>query len=391
MKAVLVLNCGSSSIKFAVLTETDKSVVLEGLAERLAGNDEAVITVKFNGEKIKYDIGIADHEKALDKVVEIIDKNVEHTVVGIGHRVVSGGEQFKESCLVTDEVVKGIEDCIHLAPLHNPAHLAGIHAAKHAYPGLPQVVVFDTAFHQTIPESAYLYAVPYEYYEKYSLRRYGAHGTSYRYIAQAVKDYNAGKVPEKLIVCHLGNGASVSALKDGVCVHTSMGLTPLDGLVQGTRSGYVDPTVVSFLADHTGKTHSEITDELWKKSGLLGLSQLTNDCREIEDGFAKGDVACTRAFNAFNARLIEVVGSFIATLGGVDGIVFTGGIGENSSVVREIVMNNLGYCGFDMDKAKNDEAFRGKDGNVATADSKPIWVIPTNEEAMIAEDTLNLI
>lgn len=389
MKAVLVLNCGSSSIKFAVISE-DQSVVLEGLAERL-GDAGAVITSKQNGEKKQFNIADADHEQALVNIVDIIAERITHTIVGVGHRVVHGGEHFSASCLVDDSVLTGIEACGHLAPLHSPANLAGIHAAQKAYPNLPQVTVFDTAFHQTLPETAYLYALPYEYYTQYGVRRYGFHGTSYRFIAQAIPSYNQGNLPEKVIIAHLGNGASVCALKEGRSVHTSMGLTPLDGLVQGTRSGTIDPAIVSFLVDNTGKSEATITDELWKQSGLLGLSQQSNDCREIESGAETGDVGCSRALNAFNARLIEVIGSYIATLGGIDAIVFTGGIGENSSIVRAAVMQQFGYCGFVIDTTKNHETFKGKDGNIARSDSKPIWVIPTDEERMIAGDTFALI
>lgn len=389
-KAILVLNCGSSSIKFAVIAESDKTAILTGTAERL-GTATADINTQYNGETSHADIAHANHEKALAKVIKLINERITHEIVGVGHRVVHGGEKFAQSCLITDEVIKGIEACILLAPIHNPANLAGIYAAQKTYADLPQVAVFDTAFHQTMPETAYLYAVPYEYYEKYGVRRYGFHGTSYRYITQTVPQYNHGKLPEKLIVAHLGNGASVSAIRDGKSMRTSMGLTPLDGLVQGTRNGYIDPSIVSFLAKHTGKTHIEITDELWQKSGLLGLSQLTNDCREIEQAAAQGNRSCQRALDIFNERVIEFIGSFIASLSGVDAVVFTGGIGENSSVVRGAVMNNFGYCGFTVDHDKNLDTSLGKAGNIATANSKPIWVIPTDEESLIAEDTLRLI
>lgn len=390
MKAVLVLNCGSSSIKFAVITENDKSVVLEGLAERLT-DEGAIITVKQNGEKHKYEVANADHEEALVKIVEIISNCISHEIIGVGHRVVHGGEQFTDSCVIDSEVLAGIKDCSRLAPLHNPANIDGINAAIKAYPHLKQVAVFDTAFHQTLPETAYLYAIPYHYYKDYGVRRYGFHGTSFRYIAQAIPEYNNGILPEKVIIAHLGNGASVCALHNGKSVHTSMGLTPLEGLVQGTRSGNIDPAIISFLAENTGKSEKSITDELWKKSGLLGLSQLTNDCREIEDGSAKGDAGCVRALNAFNARLIEIIGSYAATLNGVDAIVFTGGIGENSPIIRKAVIEKLSFLGFDVDVEANEKAFRGKDGNIATTNSKPVWVIPTNEEAMIASDTFSLI
>ncbi len=390
MKAVLVLNCGSSSIKFAVIAESDKAVVLEGLAERL-GDEGAVVTLKQAGEKSHHPIAGADHSKALKKIVALIAEHCRHDIVGVGHRVVHGGERFSASCVIDKCVLAEIEACSHLAPLHNPANVSGIRAAQAAYPALPQIAVFDTAFHQTLPETAYLYAIPYHYYEAHGVRRYGFHGTSFRYIAQAISDYNDGVLPEKVIVAHLGNGASVCALKDGKSVHTSMGLTPLDGLVQGTRSGAIDPALVSFLAQHTGKPESAITDELWKASGLLGLSQLTNDCREIEEGAQQGNEACQRALDVFNARLVEVIGSYVATLNGADAIVFTGGIGENSPIIRQAVMAHFAYLGFTLDATANEATFRGKAGNIASADSKPIWVIPTNEEGMIAADTFALI
>ncbi len=390
MQAVLVLNCGSSSIKFAVIDSGDKTTVLEGLAERL-NSAGAVVTVKHNGEKQSLAIADANHEQALVNIVDLITSHCQHKIIGIGHRVVHGGERFSASCRIDAEVLAGIEACSHLAPLHNPANIAGIVAAQKAYPTLPQVAVFDTAFHQTLPETAYLYALPYAYYQDYGVRRYGFHGTSYRYIAQAIPDYNAGVLPEKVIIAHLGNGASVCALKNGQSVQTSMGMTPLDGLVQGTRSGDIDPAIVSFLADHTGKSHADITDELWKQSGLLGVSQLTNDCREIETGAEQGEPACTRALAIFNARLVEVIASYAGVLNGVDALVFTGGIGENSSTVRGKVLQQLSYLGFAADDDKNHATCRGQAGNIAAANHKPVWVIPTDEEAMIAADTLALI
>ncbi len=390
MKAVLVLNCGSSSIKFAVIEEKRHQVVFSGLAERL-GDAGASITTKLEGQKAHYPIPDADHESALTTIVAILAENLSHDIVGVGHRVVHGGERFSTSCLIDETVLEGIVDCNHLAPLHNPANVAGIHAARKAYPALPQIAVFDTAFHQTLPETAYLYALPYRYYRDYGVRRYGFHGTSYRYIAQAIPAYNGRQLPEKVIVAHLGNGASVCALSKGKSVHTSMGLTPLDGLVQGTRSGAIDPAIVNFLADNSGKSEAEITDELWKQSGLLGLSEVTNDCREIEQGAARGEPGCARALHAFTARIIEVIGSYAAVLNGVDALVFTGGIGENSSLVRQRVITQFAYLGFELDLDNNEKTYGGEDGNIAATDSKPIWVIPTDEEGMIATDTFALI
>ncbi len=390
MKVVLVLNSGSSSVKFALIDAEKKETQISGLAERL-GEGTGKITFKYQGKKTSYDIENANHEKALKMVVDKVGQHPEYEVIAVGHRVVHGGEFFSGSCLVDENTLAKLEKCSGLAPLHNPANILGIQAAQKAYPSLPQTVVFDTAFHQTLPEENFLYAIPYHYYKDYGVRRYGFHGSSYRYITCTVPEYNNGVLPEKVIVAHLGNGASVCAIKDGKAVATSMGLTPLDGLVQGTRSGTIDPAIVSFLAEKTGKIDSDITDELWKKSGLLGLSELTNDCRELEEKAMAGDKDCNRALSVFVARLTEVVGSYAALMNGVDAIVFTGGIGENSSYLRDKTMRNFGYLGFELSAEKNDKAIRGNDGNIATDSSRPIWVIPTDEELMIVEDTLSLI
>ncbi len=390
MKAVLVLNCGSSSAKFAVITENNKETILSGLAERL-GSEQALLTIKVSGEKIKQAIAHADHEQALLAIVEHLKTYTNFEIVAVGHRVVHGGEYFSASCLVDDEVLLGLQACSQLAPLHNPPNITGIKAAQKAYPDLPQVTVFDTAFHQTLPETSYLYALPYEYYQQYGVRRYGFHGTSYRYINQAIPQYNQGSPVAKVIVAHLGNGASICAIENGRSVATSMGLTPLDGLVQGTRCGQIDPAIVSFLAEKTGKTEAVITDELWKQSGLLGLSGLTNDCRELEEKASEGDANCQRALSVFSSRISETIGAYAAVMNGVDAIVFTGGIGENSDAIRAAVVSRLQYLGFDLDDEKNQHAVRGNDGDISQLNSKPVWVIPTDEEAMIAEDVFSLI
>lgn len=409
INTVLVLNCGSSSVKFAVIAADDcTQTLLSGLAERL-GSPEATITFKQHGkqhngqhaeqhdgqhrgqtEKTQIAVANADHDKALLSIVRELENSNHYHITAVGHRVVHGGEYFSESCLVDDTVLAHLTDCNALAPLHNPANIAGIRAAQHAHSDLPQVVVFDTAFHQTLPETAYLYALPYAYYQDYGVRRYGFHGTSFRFINQAIPDYNQGKPVEKVIVAHLGNGASVCAIKDGQSVATSMGLTPLDGLVQGTRSGSIDPAIVAFLAEQTQKSADTITDELWKQSGLLGISQHTNDCRELEEKAQNGDKDCARALSVFIARLQEVIGSYAAVMNGVDALVFTGGIGENSAFIREQTLACFGYLGFAADLARNAHCVCGEDGNIATDDSKPIWVIPTDEERMIAEDVLRL-
>lgn len=390
MKAILVLNCGSSSVKFSVITAKDKLTVMSGLAERLA-SEQASLTVKVNGDKCQQDIAYADHAQALLAIVEVIKSYANYEVCAVGHRVVHGGESFAASCLIDDVVLAALESCSQLAPLHNPPNITGILAAQKAYPQLPQVAVFDTAFHQTLPETAYLYAVPYEYYQQYGVRRYGFHGISYRYINQVIARYNQGQPVDKVVVAHLGNGASVCAIESGQSVGVSMGFTPLGGLVQGTRCGEVDPAIVGFVAEKSGKSEAEITDELWKKSGLLGLSQVTNDCRELEEKAASGDVGCQRALAVFSARISETIGTYAAVMNGIDAIVFTGGIGENSDTVRETVLSRLSYLGFNLDTQKNQQAIRGDDGLISTADSLPVWVIPTDEEAMIAEDVLSLV
>ncbi|MBS9778037.1 MAG: acetate kinase [Gammaproteobacteria bacterium] len=390
MNSILILNCGSSSIKFAVIEAENKSTIVSGLAERL-GQEKAVITFKENGNKTVSEITNAQHEEALAFIVEKLGENNNFTIAAVGHRVVHGGELFSKSCIIDDEVLAGITECNSLAPLHNPANIAGIVAAKKSYPTLPHVAVFDTAFHQTMPEENYLYAVPHSYYRDYGLRRYGFHGTSYRYIARTLSEHSNGQIPEKVIVAHLGNGASVCAIKDGKSFATSMGITPLDGLVQGTRSGAIDPAIVSFLADKTGKPEVEITNELWKKSGLLGLSEQTNDCRELEENAAAGDKNCIRALDIFINRLKETIGAYAALMNGVDALVFTGGIGENSDYIRAQTIEGLGYLGFAIDKEKNTVAIRGNEGNVAIENTLPVWVIPTDEELMICEDTLALM
>lgn len=390
MNAILILNCGSSSVKFAVIAASDQTLLLSGLAERL-GEAEASLSIKYKGQKNQLDIAYADHEKALTAIVEQLNHQQSQQIIAVGHRVVHGGEKFSASCLVTDEVLAEIDSCAKLAPLHNPSNIVGIRAAQKAFPQLPQAVVFDTAFHQTLPETAYLYALPYSYYRDYGVRRYGFHGTSYRYIYQAVCRSYPHYADKKLIVAHLGNGASLCAIKNGNSLATSMGLTPLDGLVQGTRSGHIDPAIIDFLAHSSDKSSSQITAELWQQSGLLGLSQVSNDCRILEAKALAGDSNCQRALAVFVARLQETIGAYATAMNGVDAIVFTGGIGENSDYIRKQTTAKLEYLGFTIDTSKNTATVRGKQGNIAAADSKPLWVIPTDEEAMIASDTLALI
>ncbi|MCP1659888.1 acetate kinase [Neisseria perflava] len=392
-KLILVLNCGSSSLKGAVLDNDNGDVLLTCLAEKLNLPD-AFITFKANGEKHQADLSAEpNHTGAVKALLEEMKaRGLDSKIGAIGHRVVSGGELYSDSILITDEVIAGIEKCIPLAPLHNPAHLLGIRAAQNIFKGLPNVAVFDTAFHQTMPEHAFTYAVPHELYEKYGLRRYGAHGTSYRFVAdETARFLSKDKKDLRMVIAHLGNGASIAAVANGVCQDTSMGLTPLEGLVMGTRSGDVDPSIFSFLAENANMTISQITDMLNKKSGLLGVSGLSNDCRAIEEGAANGHKGAQLALEVFVYRLAKYIGSMTVAAGGIDALVFSGGIGENSELIRSKVLSYLGFMGIYEDHEANLAARFGNPGVITTADSRAkAVVIPTNEELMIAHDTARL-
>ncbi|WP_295902495.1 acetate kinase [uncultured Vibrio sp.] len=393
-KLVLVLNCGSSSLKFAIVDATNGDEHLTGLAECLE-LPEARIKWKLDG-KHEAQLGEgAAHDEALSFIVETIlasKPELAEQLKAIGHRVVHGGEQFTQSVLIDDVVLKGIEDCAALAPLHNPAAIVGIKAAQKAFPGLQNSAVFDTAFHQTMPQEAYLYALPYNLYKEHGIRRYGMHGTSHLFIAREVAE-RLGKPANEvnIINCHLGNGASICAIKNGQSVDTSMGLTPLEGLVMGTRSGDIDPAIIFHLHDSLGYSVEEINTMLTKESGLMGLTQVSPDCRFIEDNFGK-DEAATRAMDVMTHRLAKYVAGYTATLEGrVDAIVFTGGIGENGAPIREAVLNRLGIFGIEVDGDANLKARFGGEGTITTADSRiPAMVISTNEELVIAEDTARL-
>lgn len=390
---ILVLNCGSSSLKGAVLDNDSGEVLLSCLAEKL-GLPDAYITFKFNGEKHKVDLPEhPDHTGAVEALMEELKAHqLDKRIAAIGHRIVSGGETYSESILIDDDVIAGIEKCIPLAPLHNPANLLGVRAAQNIFTGLPNVAVFDTAFHQTMPEHAYTYALPHELYRKYGLRRYGFHGTSYRYVAdEAARLLGKDKKDLRMVIAHLGNGASIAAVTNGVSQDTSMGLTPLEGLVMGTRSGDVDPAVFGFLAENANMTIPQITDLLNKKSGLLGLSELSSDCRVIEEEAAKGHKGAILALEVFCYRLAKYIGSMTVAAGGLDALVFTGGIGENSSTIRAKVLGYLGFLGLAIDEEGNLNARFGNAGVITTADSKAVAiVVPTNEELMIAHDTARL-
>ncbi|MDD1781428.1 acetate kinase [Enterovibrio sp. ZSDZ35] len=393
-KLVLVLNCGSSSLKFAIIDAQSGDEHLSGLAECLH-LPEARIKWKLDG-KHEAQLGEgAAHKEALSFIVETIlasKPELAENLGAIGHRVVHGGEQFTKSALICDTVLKGIEDAASFAPLHNPAHLVGIEAAKAAFPALKNVAVFDTAFHQTMPEEAFLYALPYKLYKENGIRRYGMHGTSHFFIAQEAAA-QLGKPVEELniINCHLGNGASVCAIKNGKSVDTSMGMTPLEGLVMGTRSGDLDPAIIFHLHDALGYSVEQINNMLTKESGLAGLTEVTSDCRFVEDNYGTKEEA-TRAMDVFCHRLAKYVAGYTACLDGrLDAIVFTGGIGENSGPIRELVLNRLGLLGVEVDQERNLKARFGGEGVITTDSSRvPAMVISTNEELVIAQDTARL-
>ncbi|QMT39949.1 acetate kinase [Neisseria shayeganii] len=390
---ILVLNCGSSSVKGAVLDNHNGEVLLSCLAEKINLPD-AVITFKADGGKRSVSLaGDPTHTGAVAALMaELKDRGLDGRIGAVGHRVVHGGERFKASCLIDDEVIAGIEACIMLAPLHNPAHLLGIRAAQSIFNQVPHVAVFDTAFHQSMPEHAYTYAVPRALYRDYGLRRYGAHGTSYRFVAaEAARQLGRSEQGLRLVIAHLGNGASIAAVRDGCSCDTSMGLTPLEGLVMGTRSGDIDPSVFLFLNENAGMDMAAVTDLLNKKSGLLGISELSNDCRTLEEEAAKGHEGAKLALEIFAYRLAKYVAGMSVAAGGLDALVFTGGIGENSDQIRAKVIGYLGFMGLTVDEKANLAARFGQSGIISQSGSAPLaMVVPTNEELMIAQDTAQL-
>ena len=392
-KLILVLNCGSSSLKGAVVNKDNGDVLLSCLAEKLNLPD-AYITFKINGNKERVELSDApNHTGAVGALLQELKKHgLDSRIGAIGHRVVSAGEEYSESVLIDGKVIDAIERCIPLAPLHNPANLLGIRAAQEIFKGLPNVAVFDTAYHQTMPEHAYTYAIPRKYYRELHLRRYGFHGTSYRFVADETARFLGKDLKSlRLVIAHLGNGASIAAIKNGQSQDTSMGLTPLEGLVMGTRSGDIDASVYQFLADNTGMGIKEITDVLNKQSGLLGISELSNDCRTIEEEAAKGHEGAKLALEIFTYRLAKYVASMAVAAGGLDVLAFTGGIGENSDIIRAKVLDYCQFLGLKLDNDANLAARFGKAGVITTADSPAVAVvIPTNEELMIAQDTARL-
>ncbi len=396
MKKILVLNCGSSSIKYALYDMTDQSVITSGGIEKI-GLPDSFITVKLNGEKHKMQKPIAEHTAGVQWIFDVLTKG-EYAVLkhldeldAVGHRMVHGGEKFNKSVLLTPEVMEAFAACNDLAPLHNPANIKGVNAVTALLPNIPQVGVFDTAFHQTMPDYAYMYALPYELYQKYGVRRYGFHGTSHRYVSQRVCEF-LGVKPEgkKIITCHIGNGASIAAVKDGKCVDTSMGLTPLEGLIMGTRSGDIDAGAVTFLMDKLGLDTKGISNLLNKQSGLFGVSEGSSDFRDILAGIEAGNDKARLAKEMYCYRIKKYIGEYAAAMGGVDIILFTGGAGENQWEVREGATQGLEFMGIKLDEQKN-KACRAKEAVLSTDDSKVIiCCIPTDEELMIALDTLEL-
>ena len=394
---VLVINCGSSSLKYQLIDSETEQVLAKGICERI--KLDGSLTHQATGkEKIQIEAPMPDHSAAVKLVLQyLLDeklgaiKNLDE-IAAVGHRVVHGGEKFSSAVLINDEVLAAIEECCDLAPLHNPANLIGIRACQELMPGVPQVAVFDTAFHQTMPDYAYTYGIPYEYYEKYKVRRYGFHGTSHSFVSKRLVEYLGMDLNNsKVIVAHLGNGASVSAVVNGKCVDTSMGLTPLEGLVMGTRSGDIDPAIMEFIAHKEGKNIDEIMTVLNKKSGVYGLSNnLSSDFRDLEAGYNNGDAHCIRTMNTYCYRVAKYIGSYVAAMNGVDVICFTAGIGENAPLVRSLVCEHLGFLGVSIDEEANHK--RGEEIAISTPDSKTtVMVIPTNEELAIARETVSLV
>ena len=395
---ILVINCGSSSLKFQLIDSETEAVIAKGLCERIGIEGSKLIYTPTGGEKQEIEEPMEDHKKAVSLVIDALtDKETGvltslSEINAVGHRLVHGGEKFASSTLINEEVIAAITECNDLAPLHNPANLIGIRACKELMPDVPQAGVFDTAFHQTMPEEAYLYGIPYEYYEKYRIRRYGFHGTSHSYVSKRAaemlgKDYTDAKI----IVCHLGNGASVSAVKNGKCVDTSMGLPPLEGLMMGTRYGDIDPAIIEFLAHKEGLSIDDIMSILNKKSGMYGLSgYLSSDSRDLHAACDAGKPEGIRTVKTYCYRVAKYIGAYAAAMNGVDAICFTAGIGENSAETRAAVCEYLGYLGIGIDEEQNKK--RGEDVVISTPDSKvKVMVIPTNEELAIARETAALV
>ena len=393
---VLVINCGSSSLKYQLIDSQTEAVLAKGLCERI-GIDGRLVYAKTGRDKEVTEAAMPTHKQAIQLVLDALVNPTTGAIAdltaidAVGHRVVHGGEKFATSTVLTDEVIAVIEECNDLAPLHNPANLIGIRACQELMPNVPMVAVFDTAFHQTMPEVAYMYGLPYEYYEKYSVRRYGFHGTSHSYVSKRAADILGKDYSElKTIVCHLGNGASICAVNGGKSVDTSMGLTPLEGLIMGTRSGDVDPSILDFIAQKENLTLSQVMNVLNKKSGVEGISGVSSDFRDLSAAAAEGNHRAELAIDAFAYRVVKYIGAYVAAMNGVDAICFTAGLGENDAATRAKIVANLEYLGIAIDAEAN--SIRGKEVVISTPDSKvAVLTIPTNEELAICRETVALV
>lgn len=395
---ILVINCGSSSLKYQLIDMSNNGVLAQGLVERIG--IDGILTQKVDGrEKYVVETDLKDHQIAIDLVLKtLIDekqgviKSMDE-ISAVGHRVVHGGEKYSESVLVTDEVLESLQELIKLAPLHNPANIIGIKACQALMPNTPMVAVFDTAFHQTMPQKAFMYPVPYEYYEEDHIRRYGFHGTSHKYVSGEVAKWMNKDISDlKIITCHLGNGVSVTAVNGGKSIDTTMGFTPLDGIIMGSRSGSIDPAIVTFLQKEKGYSADEVNDILNKKSGVLGVSGIGTDFRDIRAAAEKNNERALLTMDIYGYQIKKQIGAYAAAMGGLDAIVFTAGIGEHAPEVRIRALTNMEFLGIDIDSAKNDNQNIGDGMEISTPDSKvKLYVIPTNEELMIAEETLGLI
>lgn len=394
---VLVLNCGSSSLKYQLINMENEEVLAKGIAERIGIGGGFVKHEAIGKEKLVIEEDMETHKAAIRIVLNsLVDpqfgaiKSMDE-IAAVGHRVVHGGEKFASSVIITDEVKKAIEECSELAPLHNPPNLMGINACEEILPNVPMVGVFDTAFHQTMPKSSYLYALPYELYEKHKIRRYGFHGTSHKYVAQRAADILGKPLTElKLVTCHLGNGASVAAIDRGNSIDTSMGFTPLEGLVMGTRCGDIDPAITTFIMEKECITSQDLNNLMNKKSGVLGISGVSNDFRDLENAVAEGHERADLALEIYHKRVKKYIGAYAAELGGLDAVIFTAGLGENSAETRKAICEGLEFLGIEIDDSKNN--VRGKERIVTTeASAVKVILVPTNEELMIARDTLELV
>lgn len=394
---VLVVNCGSSSLKYQLLDMNHNNIIAKGICERISIDGSFIKHTTEGQEAVKVMCNFPDHEMALQKMVEMLTTGDTKCVASVdeiaavGHRVVHGGEKFNESVLIDQAVIDAIKDCAELAPLHNPANLLGISACKRLMPNVPMVAVFDTAFHQTMKPEAFMYAIPKQFYKKYSVRKYGFHGTSHKYVSQRAAAMLGKPIEDtKIIVCHLGNGASICAVKGGKSIDTSMGMTPLQGLIMGTRSGDIDPAIIPYLMDKEGISANDMDSILNKKSGVLALSEVSSDFREIEDGVTAGDPVCRLTMDAVQHRLVFYIGGYAALMGGVDAICFAGGLGENNTAMRAEMAELLKGMGVKLDPEKNQ--CRGVERDLTTADSKvKLLLVPTNEELMIAQDCVKVV